>query len=135
MNKKLDVTIYTPFGKYYAGKADYLSFTSGKGVIGILPNHAPIITTVEISKLILRLNGEETIYATSGGVLRIKEDHSVVLLLDSIEKDTDIDVDRAYKAKVRALERLDAKGEEIDIARAEASLSRALNRINISDKK
>ena len=104
MNKKLNLTIYTPFGKYFAGECDYLSFTSGKGVIGVLPNHAPIITTVEISKLILRLNGEEMVFATSGGVMRIKEDHTVVLLLDSIERESEIDVERAYKAKERALE-------------------------------
>ena len=134
MNKTVDVTIYTPFGKYFAGECDYLSFASSNGVMGILPNHAPLISDVVISKLIIRLNGEESIYATSGGVLRIKEDHSVVLLLDSIEKDSDIDVERAHRAKERALERLEAKNDELDIARAKASLARALNRISVSDK-
>lgn len=133
MNKKLDVIIYTPFGKYFAGECDYLSFTSGSGVIGVLPNHAPIITTVEISKLILRLNGKENVYATSGGVMRINDEHQVILLLDSIEKSEEIDVSRALKSKERAEARLANNSDEIDTARAKASLLRALNRLDISD--
>ena len=132
MDKKFKVEIYTPYGKYLLTESDYLSVSTAMGVIGVLPNHAPLISTLEISKLILRNEKKESIYAISGGVIHIKKDHSVTLLVESIESQDEIDVDRALKAKERAEERLQLRDEEIDIVRAKASLARALNRIEVS---
>ena len=54
MEKKFVVDIYTPTGHYLKIDADFLSVTTGLGVVGILPNHAPLITNVEISKLTIK---------------------------------------------------------------------------------
>lgn len=132
MDKKFKVEIYTPYGKYLQTESDYLSVSTAMGVIGVLPNHAPLISTLEISKLILRNGKKESLYAISGGVIHIKKDHSVTLLVESIESQDEIDVNRALKAKERAEERLQLHDEEIDIIRAKASLARALNRIEVS---
>lgn len=132
MDKKFKVEIYTPYGKYLQTESDYLSVSTAMGVIGVLPNHAPLISTLEISKLILRNDKKESLYAISGGVIHIKKDHSVILLVESIESQDEIDVNRALKAKERAEERLQLHDGEIDIIRAKASLSRALNRIEVS---
>ena len=134
MEKDFKVVIYTPFGKYLSLNADYLSVKSAMGVIGILPNHAPLITTLEISKLTIRNGKSEFVYAISGGVLHIKNDHSVTLLVDSIEAKDEIDVSRAIASRDRANTRLDNPSSEIDIARAKLSLLRALNRLEVSDK-
>ena len=135
MDKKLKVTIYTPFGLYLQTEADYLSTTSAVGVIGILPNHAPLVSTLEISKLVIKNNSTENIYAIGGGVIHIKKDRSVVLLLNSIESKDDIDVDRAYASKKRAEERLQNNSSEVEINRARLSLLRANNRINVGGRK
>lgn len=135
MDKKLKVTIYTPFGLYLQTEADYLSTTSAVGVIGILPNHAPFVSTLEISKLVIKNNSEENIYAIGGGVIHIKKDRSVVLLLNSIESKDDIDVDRAYASKKRAEERLQSNSSEVEINRAKLSLLRANNRIDVGGRK
>ena len=135
MDKKLKVTIYTPFGLYLQTEADYLSTTSAVGVIGILPNHAPLVSTLEISKLVIKNNSTENIYAIGGGVIHIKKDRSVVLLLNSIESKDDIDVDRAYASKKRAEERLQNNSGEVEINRARLSLLRANNRINVGGRK
>ena len=135
MDKKLKVTIYTPFGLYLQTEADYLSTTSAVGVIGILPNHAPLVSTLEISKLVIKNNSEENIYAIGGGVIHIKKDRSVVLLLNSIESKDDIDVDRAYASKKRAEERLQSNSSEVEINRAKLSLLRANNRIDVGGRK
>ena len=132
MDKKFKVEIYTPYGKCLQTESDYLSVSTAMGVIGVLPNHAPLISTLEISKLILRNDKKESLYAISGGVIHIKKDHSVILLVESIESQDEIDVNRALKSKERAEERLQLHDEEIDIIRAKASLSRALNRIEVS---
>ncbi len=134
MEKSFKVSIYTPFGQYLTTTCDYLSTKTAMGVIGVLPNHAPLISTLEISKLILRNEGFESVYAISGGVIHIKKDHSVTLLVDAIEKSDEIDVERAKAAQKRAEERLNSGNlTEFDVNRAKASLLRALNRIDVSD--
>ena len=130
MDKVFHIDIFTPTGKYLSIDADYLKVTSPLSVLGILPNHAPLITTVEICKMTIRSNGKDNFYAISGGVMNIKKDHSVTLLLNAIESASEIDLDRALEAKRRAEERL-ANQEEVDVTRAKAALSRALNRISV----
>lgn len=134
MEKTLRIEIYTPTGKYLSTEADYLRVTSSVSVLGIMPNHAPLITTLEICKMVIRKGKEEFIYAISGGVLHIKKDHSVVLLLNAIERSDEIDVQRAHNAQKRAEDRLSKEHDEIDVNRAKAALSRALNRISISEE-
>ena len=131
MEKKFVVDIFTPTGHYLKTDADYLSVTTGLGVVGILPNHAPLITNIEISKLTIKNNGAETIYAVSDGFMHIKKGTQVVLMVNSIESADEIDIDRALASKARAESRI---GEQ-DVARARASLARALNRISIYEKK
>jgi F-type H+-transporting ATPase subunit epsilon len=135
MDKKLKVIIYTPYGLYLQTEADYLSTTSAVGVIGILPNHAPLVSTLEISKLVIKNNSVENIYAIGGGVIHIKKDHTVVLLVNSIESKDDIDIERAYAAKKRAEDRLNGSGDGLEINRAKLSLLRAINRIEVGARK
>ena len=133
MDKKFVVDIYTPTDHYLKMNADFLSVTTGLGVVGILPNHAPLITNIEISKLTIRNGGVEMNYAVSDGFMHIKKGTNVVLMVNAIERDSEIDIDRARASKARAESRLSDK--EQDIARAKASLARALNRISIYEKK
>ena len=134
MATNFKVEIYTPTGKYFSGDADFLTVTSSVAVLGILPYHAPLITTLEICKLTIKIGSKELDYAIGGGVMHIKNDHSAVLLLDSIERSDEIDVERAKEAQKRAEARLANNSDEIDIKRAQIALSKALNRISVSDK-
>ena len=134
MTNSFKVEIYTPIGKYYSGDVSYLTVTSPVAVLGILPDHAPLITTIEICQLTLKVNSKEFKYAIGGGVMHIKKDHTVVLLVDSIERSDEIDLERAKEARKRAEQRLARQSEEIDIKRAQAALSRALNRISVVQK-
>ena len=134
MNKTIHLDIYTPTGKYLSTEVDFIKVTSSVAVLGILPGHAPLVTTLEICKLTLRSNSKDSVYAIGGGVLNIKKDRSVVMLLNSIERSDEIDFKRASDAKARAEERLNARHEELDIARAQAALSRALNRLSLKDE-
>ena len=134
MVNSFNVEIYTPTGKYFAGNVNYLTVTSSVAVLGILPEHAPLITTLEICKLTIKINSKEFNYAIGGGVLHIKKDHSAVLLLDSIERSDEIDIDRAKEAQKRAEERLAKHSDEVDIKRAQIALAKALNRISVYKK-
>lgn len=133
MGKTFKIKIITPYGEYYAGDIEYLSIFSDAFLLGILPGHAPLVTSIKISKMSMTINNEKISYAIGGGVMHIKEDGSVTLMLDSIERYDQIDVVRAQKAKERAEERLKTLTDKNNIARAEASLRRALNRINVAN--
>ena len=133
MDKVFHIDIYTPTGKYLSTDAEFLRVASSLSVLGILPNHAPLITTLVICKMTIRRDGKDENYAISGGVMNIKKDHSVVLMLDAVESAEEIDLERALEAKRRAEERLH-NNEEIDVTRAKAALSRALNRISIKQE-
>lgn len=134
MNKTIHLDIYTPTGKYLSTEVDFVKVTSSVAVLGILPGHAPLVTTLEICQLTLKANSKEEHYAISGGVLNIKKDRSVVMLVNAIEHSEEIDFARAEESKKRAEERLKNKRDDIDIARAQAALSRALNRLSLKDK-
>lgn len=130
MEKYLHLEILTPNGSYLETDAEFLSVKSTISQLGIYPNHAPLITQIEICKLVIKCEGKNMVYAIGGGVMSITKGSNVKLLLNSIEEKSKIDLQRALKAKQRAEERLQNKSN-YDVTRAKAALSRALNRINI----
>ena len=130
MENKLTIEILTPYGRYLKSSIDYLSVTTTSGVLGILPNHSPLIAKVVVSELVLKNGNQSDSYAISGGLLNIKENSEITLLVNAIEKADDIDLERALEAKKRAENRLNGD-EDIDVIRAKAALARALNRITI----
>ena len=121
--------IYTPFGKYYDRYVDELIVQSDDFVLGILPNHAPLVSKVKVSKMFIIQNGDRKCYAIGEGLINITKD-GVTLVLESIESKDDIDIDRARDAKKRAEERL-ATLVNIDVERAQRALNRANNRISV----
>ena len=121
--------IYTPFGKFFDRNVDELVIQTEEYVLGILPNHAPLIAKVKVSKMYIVQNGEKTCYAVGEGLINVSKD-GVVLLLESIEGKKDININRAKDAKRRAEERLQMR-VNIDIERAERALVRAKNRIDV----
>ena len=121
--------IYTPFGKYYDRYVDELIVQSDDFVLGILPNHAPLVSKVKVSKMFIIQNGDRKCYAIGEGLINITKD-GVTLVLESFESKNDIDIDRARDAKKRAEERL-ATLVNIDVERAQRALNRANNRISV----
>ena len=121
--------IYTPYGKYFDRYVEELVVPTEEYVLGILPNHAPLIAKVRVGKLEIIQNGERKIYAHGEGLINVKKD-GTVLILDSIESKEEIDIDRAKEARRRAEERL-SQPLNIDVERAQKALIRANNRIEI----
>ena len=121
--------IYTPYGKYLDRYVNELVIQTEEYVLGILPNHTPLVAKVKTSKMEIVQNGEKKCYAIAEGLLNVKKD-SVTLLVESIESKDEIDIERARKAKNRAEERL-KQPLNIDVERATKALIRANNRISI----
>ena len=121
--------IYTPYGKYLDRYVNELVIQTEEYVLGILPNHTPLVAKVKTSKMEIIQNGEKKCYAIAEGLLNVKKD-GVTLLVESIESKDEIDIERAKQAKKRAEDRL-KEPLNIDVERATKALIRANNRISI----
>ncbi len=105
-----------------------------EGQLGILPHHTPLMTTLEVGELVIRMGGEEISLVISGGFLEVRPDR-VIVLADTAERDEEIDLARAEEAKRRAEERLSSHVPDLDLAQAEASLLRSLARLKVGQKR
>ena len=76
--------IYTPYGKYLDRYVNELVIQTEEYVLGILPNHTPLVAKVKTSKMEIVQNGEKKCYAIGEGLLNVKKD-GVTLLVESIE--------------------------------------------------
>lgn len=124
--------IVTPDKKVLEEKVHMLIVKGSEGELGILPNHIPLVTPLQVGPAIARSNGQDRIVAVNGGFLEVRKDR-VTILAESAELPEDIDKRRAEEAKRRAEERLSKRHQdEVDFLRAERALQRALNRIRLS---
>jgi F-type H+-transporting ATPase subunit epsilon len=132
--KAFQLEIITPSKIVFKDEATSLTAPGVMGGFQILYDHAPFLSALEVGEIkVKERNGTDTRYATSGGFVEVKQNH-VVVLADSVERASEIDVERARASKNRAEERLRGTKEKIDVARAEASLARAINRLRISQR-
>lgn len=116
---------------------DVLIVPGSEGQLAILPRHAPLMTTLDYGELIFRRGTNETSFAIGGGFLEVHSD-KVTVLADVAENADEIDAERAEEARKRAEERIQnpsADQTSVDLARAQASLQRALLRLNVVEKR
>jgi len=133
MPKQLHIEIVTHDGVTFQGDADGLIAPGHDGYFGMLPHHAPIIAELGIGDLRVRRGEQWSHFAVSGGILHLR-DSDVVVMADTAEPAAEIDVERARRAADRARERLGQRRKiEIDTARAEIALMRALNRLHVAE--
>jgi len=131
---ELNLEIITPEKPIFKDCIESVTIPGTQGNFQVLKDHAPLISSFEIGVVKVKTASVETYYVTAGGTVEVNQNR-VLVLADSIEKITDIDKDRAEEAKKRAEERLKRKNEEdVDEARAQAALNRALNRLNAVKK-
>lgn len=117
----------------YSNEVDYISLPGSEGVMGVLPNHAPLLTALNFGEVMVRIKGDEEYFAIGGGFAEIRPDR-VVILANSAEQADDIDLERARHAREKAEEAM-ATGVRIDAeryAQIDAALKRAQIRIDVS---
>ena len=131
--KTFRLEILTPFGEYMTADVEFLRVQSSQYRLGILPDHAPLVSSLIVSEIAFTIGGNENVFASGGGIIQVSKE-KVVLLLDSIERASEIDVNRAQAAKQRAEDRLKDNISEEDKKRAQAALDRANNRIAIYER-
>ena len=130
----LKLDIVTAERVVYSDEADVVVAPGIDGQLGILPHHAPLMTTLQPGELRVRKGGEEFSLAISGGFLEVRPDR-VIILADAAERAEEIDVSRAEEAKRRAEEWLKQPTPEVDVARADAAMRRALARLQVVEQR
>jgi F-type H+-transporting ATPase subunit epsilon len=124
------LTVLTPERAVLETDVTYLEAPGLEGYLGVLANHAPLITVLVPGRIRVRdLAGVQADYAVSGGFLEVSQ-NAAVILADAVEGIAAIDRERAASAAERARERLSAalRDPSIDVQRAHAALARSMNR-------
>ena len=98
------------------------------GEMGILKNHVPVMSALDIGVTKAVKDNEPIYFTTMGGVFQYK-DNEALILTTTAERGEEIDVARAKEALKRAQARLADSEAEIDAKRAEAAVARAMARL------
>lgn len=144
---QMTVQVVTPDGLKYDHHASFIHAVTKDGQIGILPGHINLIAPLEVDELKVRRVDDESHVdwiAVNGGIIEVKDDF-ITIIANSAERDRDIDVSRAERAKQRAERVLEEETKRVlkeatksdrndDVQRAQIALRRALNRINVGTK-
>ena len=112
----------------FEGEVDELVVQTTSGQVGILKDHIPLTTTLDIGVTKAKIGSSDRFFATMGGVFQFK-DNIATILTDVCEDGRDIDVTRANAAKNRAEARLADTAAQADTQRAQAALARSLARL------
>jgi len=133
----MTVNVVTPAGIVYDHHATFLVAKTLDGELGILPRHEPLIAPLIIDEVKIRRKDSDTHVdwvAVNGGILEVR-DNLITIIADSAERERDIDVDRAERARIHAEQMIEKAKQDADVdqlKRAEVALHRAVNRINVS---
>lgn len=111
---------------------DMIVAPSVDGEVGILPNHAPLLTVLQIGELRVKRGSDEQSIIISGGFLEVLND-KVTVLADVAERSEEVDVAAAEEARARAQEAIAGKGEG-DLEAAYASMRLASLRLRIGTR-
>jgi F-type H+-transporting ATPase subunit epsilon len=119
----------------FSGDADMVIAPGSEGLLGILPHHTPLLTTLTYGVLVVKRSGGEEAFAIAGGIMEVLPD-AVTVLADVGERVEEIDVARAEAAKARAEEMLKHAPDQTNEAylKAMTSLRRSQLRLDAARK-
>jgi len=128
----LNLCVLTPNRIVWDSEVKEIILSTNSGQIGILPNHAPIATAVDIGILRIRLNDQWLTMALMGGFARIGNNEITVLVNDA-DRGSDIDLQEAQQTLEMAeadLSKAEGKRQTIE---ANLALRRARTRVEASN--
>ena len=134
MSETFQLEIVTPEKKVVETAAEEAQIPGKNGYLGILPGHAPLITELSVGEITFRENSTEQRLAVAWGFAEVLP-NKVTILAETAERPSEIDVDRARKAKDRAEQRLTSGDTSVDVDRALDALHRAQVRLDVASGK
>ena len=134
MAKTLKLEVVTPEKQVFSDEVQSIIVPAAEGYLGVLPNHAPLISGLKPGIIKYRQEGQTRLLAISGGFMEVSS-NKVTILADTAERPEQVDVERAKAARERAEKRLKERPPGLDVARAEFALQRALARLRAAGLK
>lgn len=127
--------IVTPEKTVFESEIDQATLPVTDGEVTILPNHRSYIASLKAGEIMLRIEGKETLMATSGGFIEFN-DNTLVVLADTAESAEEIDITRAEEARKRAeeLKKEKVTMDDIEYARVAAAIEKETARIRVARK-
>jgi F-type H+-transporting ATPase subunit epsilon len=119
--RQLFCRVITPEEVIYDGEANLVIARIADGDLGVLVDHSPLVSTVEIGEVRIRENDEQLVYATSDGFFKVSENLVQVLVEEAVSVE-EIDVDEAENRVEEAekeLSEVQAEAEDRDRVVAE----------------
>ena len=128
---KIHIKVIQPTQIRIDAEYDHIIVPGVDGDFGISFDHTPFITKIRTGVLQLFQNNKSEDYAIHDGFVTV-ENNVVTIICDTIEKKDEIDIARAKASRERAEKRLKSSEENINFRRAEASLKKALIRLELN---
>ncbi|MCC6641797.1 MAG: ATP synthase F1 subunit epsilon [Deltaproteobacteria bacterium] len=127
-----ELSIVTPEGTAFQDRVSSVVLPGTEGQFGVLPGHVRFLTPLAIGEAVIQTTQGSRYAALSDGFAEVRQDH-VVVMVETCEFGSSIDVARAERAKARAEAAIAASRQSThdeNLFRIEeAALRRALNRI------
>jgi len=133
MTQKLILSIVTPEKQLVSEEVDQVNVPGSEGDLGILYDHAPILTNLRSGQLSYEKEGETVVLVVSGGYLEVT-DNRVTVLAETGEFLHEIDRERAERAHAEAEKRLGQTDiSEEEYIETQKKLFRAIARLENSE--
>jgi F-type H+-transporting ATPase subunit epsilon len=117
--------------KLFSGRIESLQITGSEGELGIMPGHAPLLTSLKPGMArIVKYGGEEEVIYLSGGMLEVQP-NNVTVLADVAVRADDLEEQAVLEAKQRAEEHMNASSDDVDYAEVAAELARVTAQLRV----
>lgn len=128
---ELNLRVVTPEKEIYEGKAKQVNIQTIDGILGILPNHAPLMAKIRPGELTIKHSGaKETHMAVGDGFMQVADNVMTVMTDLAIEAE-DINEREVEEAKNRAQKAMEQKTTDEEYASAVAIFEKSLAQLNV----
>jgi F-type H+-transporting ATPase subunit epsilon len=125
--------IVSPERKVFGGEVEFGVFPGAEGQFGVLPNHCPLLSLLIPGEIKIIQNKQPSYFAVSGGFVEVRA-NKVTVAAETCELASEIDTDRAARARKAALEDLQNAKEKVLLTQAQLKLKTAEARLKVALK-
>ena len=133
LSTKIRLEIVTPDRALVNEEVDEVELPGSEGYFGVLPGHAPLLSSLQVGELWYRIGQDKYYLAIAFGFVEVLP-HQVTVLAQIAERAQDIDVARAEAARKRAEERMAQPRPDMDFERARVALMKSLIRLQVASR-